>query len=194
MMELHDGVIQSIYAIGMQVDLMTNTTQDAVQLEGLRRIISGLNTVIEDIRRYIQNLRSMDDNRQSFAECIEDLLHRIHVPSKLKIVIKVPKELRPPLSPTAFEAVCQIVHEALSNVVRHADATQVEVDAVIKDDVFTVMVDDNGSGFEVSERDSHGLGLRNIQTRARLHGGQVVIDSMPGDGTRLTINVPIKPY
>lgn len=195
MMELHDGVIQSIYAIGMQVDLIANTTQDAGQLESLRRVIGGLNTVIEDIRRYIQDLRTMDDDQQaSFAECIEDLLHRIHIPSKLKVDIKAAKNLYPPISATAFEAVCQIVHEALSNVVRHANATQVEVDAVILNDVFTVTVDDNGSGFEVSERDTHGLGLRNIQQRARLHGGQVDINSAPGEGTRLVINVPIKPF
>jgi signal transduction histidine kinase len=195
MMELHDGVIQSIYAIGMQVDLLANTTQDAAQLEGLRRVIGGLNTVIEDIRQYIQNLRTMDgDDQQSFADCVEDVLNRIHVPSKLNVEIKAPQGLRPPISSTALEAVCQIVHEALSNVVRHANATQVEVDAAISDDVFTVTVDDNGSGFEVSERDTHGLGLRNIQQRARMHGGQIEIDSTPGAGTRLTIKVPIKPF
>lgn len=195
MMELHDGVIQSIYAIGMQVDLISNTSRDVEQLANLRRVIGDLNTVIEDIRRYIQNLRTInEDERASFYDCVEELLHRIYTPAKLKIEIDVPRDLNPPISGTAFEAVCQIVHEALSNVVRHANATQAIIHATIQNDMFTILIEDNGSGFDITMRDAAGLGLRNIQQRARIHGGEIEIDSALGEGTRVTINVPLKPY
>jgi signal transduction histidine kinase len=193
MMELHDGVIQSIYAIGMQVELLSLDATSDAQLESLRRIIGGLNTVIEDIRSYIQNLRSRGDG-QFVRECIEDTISRIHVPAKLTVDLKMPGDLRAPLSPPTFEAVCQIAFEAMSNVVRHANATHVEIDAAVEPDAFTVTITDNGQGFDPNAADHHsGLGLNNIQQRARMHGGQVNIESHSGEGTRIIIWMPIKP-
>lgn len=193
-MELHDGVIQSIYAIGMQVDLVCNAAKEGTDTQELKRVIGGLNTVIEDIRKYIQNLRARSEQRSTIRECLEEILLRIHVPDKLTIDIGAP-DLPAPLPASTFEAVCQIVHEALSNVVRHANATYVHIEALIHDDHFEIVIEDNGLGFDISSMRNHnGLGLSNIQQRARLHGGQVTITSRLGAGTKLAISIPTRVF
>jgi signal transduction histidine kinase len=192
-MELHDGIIQSIYAIGMQVDLVANT-QGEKQAQGLRSVINGLNTVIEDIRSYIQNLRTMGQSQDSLRECLDEILSRMHIPERMQVTINVPDDQTPPLASAAFDAVCQIVHEALSNAVRHANASHVEIRSSHDNDVFALIVEDDGAGFDITSESNHnGLGLRNIQQRARLHGGQVLIDSQRGQGTRITISIPTTP-
>ncbi len=191
-MELHDGIIQSLYAIGMQVDLLCSTAQGK-QASELSQVIRGLNTVIEDIRHYIQNLRADSYGQRTISDCLREVLLRIHIPDKLKIKLDAP-ELRAPFSPTTFEAICQIVHEAVSNVIRHADATLLNIRAEYGDEVFEILIADNGRGFDLDDMRHHnGLGLRNIQQRARLHGGHVDILSSPGEGTELRIRVPLKP-
>lgn len=191
-MELHDGIIQSLYAIGMQVDLMCALAQGQ-QAKELGQVIQGLNTVIEDIRHYIQNLKTDSYGQRTISDCLREVLMRIHVPDKLKIKLDAP-ELRAPFPPHTFEAICQIVHEAVSNAIRHADATVLKISAEYGEETFTIIIADNGRGFDVDDiRNHNGLGLRNIQQRARLHGGYVDIESSPGQGTELRIQVPLKP-
>ncbi len=191
-MELHDGIIQSLYAVGMQIDLM-RTAAEGRQVAEFQQIIQGLNQVIEDIRSYIQNLKAASYNQKTIRECFEELLTRVHIPQKLSVEIEAP-DLRAPFAPHTFEALCQITHEAISNTIRHADATHLKIIVSYRDEVVEVQIADNGRGFDSSEaQDCKGLGLRNIQQRARLHGGRVDILTAPGQGTQLTVNIPIKP-
>jgi signal transduction histidine kinase len=189
-MELHDGVIQSIYAIGMEVQLLTSTS-GGIQAEGFGRVIRGLNTVIEDIRSYILNLKSSQYAQKTVRECFDEVILRLHVPDDLNIYLDAPNS-PPPLQNTTFEAVCQIVNEAVSNIVRHAHATEAIIRTEAGGDLFRVIIQDNGRGFDLTEAlQRNGLGLRNVQQRARLHGGEVSIETEPDQGTSLTISIPV---
>jgi two-component system, NarL family, sensor histidine kinase DevS len=194
-MELYDGVIQSIYAIGMYIDLINSGLQDKQLTQELGNVIDGLNTVIDDIRRYILDLRTVYGNQNSLKQYLDDLVTRPHIPENLNIDINVPNQAVP-LPPATFEAVCQIINEALSNVVRHAKATQVEIRGGLHGNMYKVTIEDNGQGVDRSSSEhKDGLSLRNIQQqRARLHGGHVEIDSTPGAGTRLTISMFTRPF
>jgi len=187
-MELHDGVIQSLYAIGMHLDLLR--TDEHIHPSDLKSTIDNLNIVIEDIRRYILNLGT--SNIKTVYICLRDLLDRLHIPGSIRVEIDAPDE-PPPFRPAAFEAICQIANEAISNAVRHANATSISISSRQDLDLFQIVVEDNGEGFDLSKMGTfEGLGLRNIQHRAYLYGGHVNIDSAPGKGTRLTITVPIR--
>lgn len=189
-MELHDGVIQSIYAIGMEVQLLPSTS-GSIQAEGFERVIHGLNTVIEDIRSYILNLKSSQYAQKTVRECFDEVILRLHVPDDLNIYLDAPNS-PPPLQSTTFEAVCQIVNEAVSNIVRHAHATEAIIRTESGGDLFRVIIQDNGRGFDLAEAlQRNGLGLRNVQQRARLHGGEVNIETEPDQGTSLTISIPV---
>lgn len=188
-MELHDGVIQSLYAIGMSVEL-ARTTRD-VQEAALSKVVSGLNAVIEDIRRYIMNLKASEQHQRTIQECLQEMVRRLHIPKSLSVEIDASNGYSP-FGSLQFEAVCQIVQEAVSNVIRHSDARHLKVSAHENAQSFQIVISDDGKGFDVALADTHnGLGLRNIQQRALIHGGQVEIDTAPGQGTKLTVVFPI---
>lgn len=192
-MELHDGIIQSLYGIGMQIELLRINGADK-ETDTLTPVVDALNDVIEDIRTYILELKSRGDNQLTIKNCFEQMLLRLHLPPSLTVQINAP-ETRPPFSPAVFESICLIVNEALSNAVRHAGAEKVYLTAQHDRVWFTVIVEDDGQGFSVDQVwDSGGLGLQHMQRRARLYGGTVAVESAAGKGTTLTIRIPVRAY
>jgi signal transduction histidine kinase len=187
-MELHDGVIQSLYAIGMHLDLMRTGTD--LQPSDLNSTIDNLNIVIEDVRRYILNLKPTKS--KTIYSSFRDLLDRLHIPGSVRVEIDAPDQ-PPPFTPATFEAICQIANEALSNAVRHANARSIKISTYEDSNHFLIIIADDGQGFDMQRLGEYeGLGLRNIQQRAYLYGGHVDIQTAPGKGTRLTITIPIR--
>lgn len=190
-MELHDGVIQSLYAIGMHVELM-RLSEKLTSDEELRGIVGNLNDVIEDIRSYIQNLKLRERYGRNLREFIYDITRKLHIPRTVRIEIDTPTENLATLSPALYEAMCQMANEGISNVVRHAEATHLKISASQNERAFQLKIVDDGVGFDLNRIDEHsGLGLRNVRHRARIHGGDVYIDTAPGKGTCLTISLPL---
>jgi signal transduction histidine kinase len=191
-MELHDGVIQSLYAVGMHLELMR--LSGGFENEDMVQIIHDLNRTIEDIRRYIMNLNNTDRHQKTVYECFAELVKRLHPPASMKFEIHAPHE-SPPFNSATFEAVCQMVNEALSNAIRHSAASVITLTTHLNKRRFQVIIADDGHGFDTTQLVNHtGLGLRNMQQRATLHGGEVVIETTPSRGTQLTISIPIREY
>jgi signal transduction histidine kinase len=189
-MELHDGIIQSLYAVGMQLQL-AHMNHPETENE-LKEVIRSLDTVIGDIRSYILNLKIASYQQQSLYECLRDLVQRLHMADHMTVEIDAPD--RPaPFAPPVLEAVCQIAQEALSNILRHSQAQFVQITTSQRDYIFRMTIKDNGRGFDAQSDDyRNGLGLRNIQQRARIHGGEIFIHSAPGRGTRLMLQIPLQ--
>jgi signal transduction histidine kinase len=191
-MELHDGVIQSLYGIGMQVDLLRRKEVEVGPKE-LNSLIGNLNNVIEDIRGFIANLRSRTDQK-TIRETLEHLKERLHPPQEIEIEIDAPDGFAP-FSPAVFESICLIANEAMSNAIRHSGATKIQVKVEQNKNRFNIYVIDNGRGFDLSLSDTAtGLGLRNMRQRARLYGGEVSIESEVDKGTSLLISILIGAY
>lgn len=186
-MELHDGIIQSLYAIGMQLQLL-QFTQPAVK-EDLSQATRSLDTVIEDIRHYILNLRVASYEQKTMKEALRHVLERLHIPSELSVEVKA-LDRQPPFAPPVVEAVCQIAYEAVSNIVRHAQATKAIVEVTESQKQFQMVVQDNGKGFDPDSQ-KVGMGLNNIIQRARIHGGEITFDRAPLGGTCLTLRIPL---
>lgn len=188
-MELHDGVIQSLYAIGMQLQLAV--LSEATSTEEISNAIRQIDTVISDIRHYILNLKNTNYRQLTIKQCINGIVTRLHIPPQIAIHINAEEKI-PKVPSIAVEAVCQITLEALSNAIRHASAKNIQIIATQDNKTFTVKVSDDGQGFNIEETSkTNGLGLQNIQHRANLHGGTVKINTEIGKGTDLTIAIPI---
>ncbi|MDQ7025820.1 MAG: GAF domain-containing sensor histidine kinase [Anaerolineae bacterium] len=190
-MELHDGVIQSLYGIGIQVDIMRKQGA-SVPTGKLNLVVDSLNDVIEDIRRFITNLRQHDSDQLTIRECLNFIKERLHPPQTILFDIDAP-DTPPPFTPAVFESICLIANEAVSNAIRHANAKQVHIHAEVVSSNFLITISDDGQGFNPENANNQtGLGLRNMQQRARLYGGEVTIESEENKGTRLTIKIPIR--
>jgi signal transduction histidine kinase len=187
-MELHDGIIQSLYAIGMQLQLL-KTTQPAVN-EEVGKVTRSLDAVIEDIRRYILNLKVAQYEQQTLRAALLDVINRLHIPETLEIRVQAP-DRQPPFAPPVTEAVCQIAYEAISNIVRHANATEAAIEVAEDSTQFWMTIWDNGRGFKPDDHAQHkGLGLPNMMQRARIYGGVITIESTPGY-TSLKLKLPV---
>jgi signal transduction histidine kinase len=188
-MDLHDGVIQSIYAIGMYMDMMRSS--GTIHPNDLDIAINNLNEVIEDIRGYIMNLSRHASADRTVERCLMDIVERLHIPSDVQVTVDAPASPMP-FNDTLQEAICQMAQEALSNIIRHADARAIHLAAQIVDKRFTLSIRDDGRGFDPAfAEQGEGLGLRNIRQRAALHKGELTITSAPGQGSTVILQLPV---
>jgi signal transduction histidine kinase len=157
---------------------------------GLQEAISALDAAIRDIRGYVMDLRPADFSGD-LGESLEGLLRLFETTSGLRVTFERTSGL-----PIVDEAVAVelflLVREALSNVRRHARAASVRVTLSADAEALHLLIEDDGAGFDpTSQRREEQFGLRNMETRARLIGGDLTLDSHPGDGTRIDVRVPM---
>lgn len=187
-MALHDGVIQSIYALGMRLDVARRTGN--ITEEDVDVTLNGLNQVIEDIRGAIFQLRDQNNNALSLRRRLQRVVAQLYLPQGMEVSLDLP-EHPVLLSDKMGEAVEMMVTECLSNVIRHANASNVVVTVRDTAKHIQVVVADDGRGFDEGKLEQHsGLGLRNLERRARIHGGSISIKSVPDEGTTVKIRMP----
>lgn len=189
-MELHDGIIQAIYAIGIKLELARLTLVQRPEVA--EQIVSAnedLNRVIEDLRKYVRNLRAGVEHSVTLREQLEKLADNFRQVSNARLVMDISQGFAQ-LSEDRIHAIVQIVRESLSNIVRHANASEVYLDLHETPTQITLVISDNGQGFD-PEKVLHGNGLHNINQRARQIGGTVNVTSRVGRGTTLTVIVPL---
>jgi len=190
-MELHDGVIQSLYAVGMYLDLLRNSEQ-TIKSSALEPAIQDLNATIDDVRSYIMNLKHLDMHQKvTIRGALYELADRLRISSVMDVQIDAPNSA-PLFDAEAFESICQIVNEGMSNALRHSGAKHLKLTALQTQNALIVTIKDDGVGFSTEETAGRkGLGLRNMEHRAAQHGGHLYVESSKGHGTRLTITIPI---
>lgn len=187
-MALHDGIIQSLYALGMHVDLIRK--QVDAPPNTFQPVIDGLNNIIEEIRDYIMNLRSRQHEQWTLYNMLAEALRPLYVPPELEIVIQAPHRAVE-LSPPDIESICMIIREGVSNIVRHAEAKHVLLSAWNYPEHIRFTITDDGVGFDEQKlRKKNGLGVQNMYERARIHQGTLEINSAVGGGTTITLDIP----
>ncbi len=199
--DLHDGIIQAIYAVGLSLeDVPELVEDDEGRLDAVARVdraIDALNLVIADIRSYILRLRPMiggeEDPVEGLARLAEEL--GIHAVIDLETDLEGGAEMLRSLPPDRRSDILFIVREALSNVARHSGASQAAVVLALDEGDLVVCVEDNGRGFDpalVPGPDTLGRhqGLSNMRDRAIGMGGTFAIERPDGAGTRIIVRVP----
>ena len=193
-MDLHDGIIQSIYAVGLALDyarmeVESNPDKALVKLE---QAIEGLNSTIRDIRTYIMDLRPRQFRGENLKESLQRLIDETHDNTRLEIILNGPDDgdlILPTVIATALFHICQ---EALANIAKHAQAHQAKIHLWSAPGRVLLEISDDGLGFNLSQmRMALGHGLANMATRARKVGGDIEINSEPGKGTSILAWAPL---
>ena len=186
--ELHDGVIQSLFGVGMTLQAATmNADQPEVVRACLAASVDQIDLVIEDIRNYVFKLRPRLLADRQLHEVLNQLAQDFQDESQVVTVVDVDAALAAQLAPRA-EDILQLAREALSNVRRHAQATTCRVSLKRTDGAALLEIDDDGRGFEPAAA-NNGQGLRNLTERSEYLGGQFKIDSGSA-GTTVTFQLP----
>ncbi|MGD8623105.1 MAG: sensor histidine kinase [Anaerolineae bacterium] len=194
--ELHDGIIQTIYAAGLNLeDAYHLTAEDPAQgQQRIRSVMGTLNQAIDDIRRYIFDLRDAEQTRE-LEKVLEGLVYELRLDTMLEVDLEVTGQRCCLLDAQQVAHFTQIAREALSNVVQHANASHVTVSLSYLGYATRLVVVDNGRGATLDalggeEHEYLSQGLANMQARARLMDGLLDVDSRQGEGFRLVLTIP----
>lgn len=195
-MDLHDGVIQSIYGIGLMLEEAQNRFE--TETEGGKDLVSqsieGLRRTIHDIRNYIMDLRPQRFQGRDLREGLAELARELRAHSFLNVDVQVETEAWTRLVPEQTVEILSISREALTNVRKHARASQVDIHVTSRPDVLLLSVIDNGIGLDPELIVNHaGHGLHNMQERAQSLGGNVSFNRLESGGTCIQLEVPFIP-
>ena len=189
--ELHDGVIQGLFAVGMtlQATQARAESPEAVRAR-LEGAIESIDAAIRDLRNYIFGLRPGILADRQLDAALRELAAEFEERSGIVVVVDIDPAIASQLAAKSTQLV-QIAREALSNVQRHARAATSRLSLVRSDDQAVLEVDHDGQGFDAGQVRAEGQGLRNMRERARAMGGDVVVQSTPGDGTTIEVRLPL---
>jgi two-component system nitrate/nitrite sensor histidine kinase NarX len=192
--ELHDSIAQSLAFLKIQAGLLRGAVQkhqpEQVQ-STLDELDAGLKESINDVRELLVHFRTRtntDDIEAALQETLQKFHHQTGLPTRLQLDGE-----GLPLPADVQVQVLHVVQEALSNVRKHAGASHVSLD-VHKGSQWRLVVRDNGSGFDTAQR--HGethVGTKIMRERAERIGASVLIESLPGQGTTVTLTLPTNP-
>jgi signal transduction histidine kinase len=195
-MDLHDGIIQSIYGVGLVLEnarLMLREDPQSAE-DRLKKATEDLNRTIRDIRNYILDLRPRQLRGESLIEGLGRLISEFRQNTKVEVSLAGPKEHLSDLPQINAMALFHICQEALANIAKHANASKVTIDLWTTSDRALLEVHDDGDGFDLEKANKTvGHGLANMQTRVANVGGDLDIISAPGEGTTILAWVPRAP-
>lgn len=195
-MDLHDGIIQSIYGIGLSLEnalhSLTEEASDARQ--DIQEAIEGLNQTIRDLRSYILDLRPRKLGEKGLFSGIQRLVSEFRTHTLVEVQVSGNDFELQGVPETHSLVLFHICQEALANTAKHARAKTVQISLWTTGDRALMEIRDDGKGFDLDTLQINiGHGLANMQTRVQAVGGDVEVSSRPGDGTTVLVWVPRTP-
>jgi signal transduction histidine kinase len=188
--DLHDGVIQSIYAAGLGLE-GTRSILPVDPAEADRRLatcLAALNDTIRDVRTFINGLESTATPARPFRQTLTTLIATMQSIQPGNITLEVDENVARRISPSQELQILQILRESISNALRHGNPGSIQIFLQAGDNNRAVLViADDGRGFDPAAPPGRGHGLVNLGIRAREMSGTLQIDSAPGKGTRITL-------
>ncbi len=189
--EIHDELGQVLTGLKMEVTWLAKRLTDAVLLEKTDSICGLIDSTVQTVRKIATGLRPEMLDDMGLIAAVAWQAKDFQKRTGIRVRTKLPPETSKPdhdLATTVF----RIFQEILTNVARHSRATRVDIELDIAEDRLELDVVDNGVG--IQERDVGGrksLGLLGMQERALLFGGEVKVSGKPGEGTRVSVTIPI---
>jgi len=192
--ELHDETLQELAGLKVLLSSARRSHDVGIVHRTLDAALEQIDTEITGLRRLITDLRPAALDTFGTKSALEGLAERVSATSGLEIELeadlafesgRVSERHDPVIENTLY----RMVQEALTNVVKHAEATRVAVTLTEDDDLVEVIVEDDGKGFDRSEP-SAGFGLMGMRERANLLGGELTVSSAEGSGTTIRALIP----
>jgi len=193
--ELHDSVLQALYAISLSLAQSPGLRTGAIQAGSrIRNQAAGqLHSLIQDIRRMILSVESDCVDPFRLVPELQALAQTVERVSEVQIRVRVDSAAEEILTGEESRELVTIVREALSNCVRHAHATRVKIALRRIGSRVQLSIRDNGLGFDVEHGLAKGIGFAHMEGRVRKIGGRLDIQSKVGRGTCITVEIYLEP-
>jgi signal transduction histidine kinase len=190
-MEIHDNVSQMLSVSKLNLDMIEDAPPEVI--EKIQYSVGLMSHAMNDLKDLSRRLDSDLIRKEGLGIAIENYIIQLKKSVVKDIVFNV-KGFSDILPVEKELILFRILQEATNNIVKHAEASFVQIDLAISDQDLSMDIRDNGKGFDFSEvvhRLDEGSGLKNMQKRCAMIQGTLTIDSEPGKGTRLNIHIPI---
>jgi signal transduction histidine kinase len=189
--ELHDGVIQSLFAVGMGLQATATLSKDPDLEQRISDAVSEIDRSIRDLRNYIFGLRPGILADRQLDQAIRQLVDDFQEKTGVTTAVQIDGGLAAEVSGQAGDII-QLIREALSNVGRHAHAATCRVSLIRTTDGALLEIDDDGQGFDIESARGKGEGLRNLEERADSLGGELEVEGgAESDGTTIRVRIPL---
>jgi signal transduction histidine kinase len=192
--EIHDNLAQELLGISVQLELVARLMPAAEAARAhLDRARSLIRSSIAEVRRSVWDLRSQSLDHKDLPTALAEMTRRLTAESTIQTQFQVSGAFRP-LSPQVENNLLRIGQEAINNAVRHARAETVLVHLAFDADCVRLSVRDDGCGFDSGRRDKSSaghFGLVGMRERADGMGGALTIKSEAGEGTEVSVTMPI---
>lgn len=190
-MDLHDGVIQALFVVGLSLQAAQEVAEDAAEVaDRLGDAVGSIDQTIRDLRDYIFGLQPEEVTEHQLERALRDVATTFQRSAGVPTLLEVDPKAAALLAHAAAD-VTHIAREAMSNVVRHSGAGSMTVRLRVSDDAVLLEVSDDGSGFDVESAEGRGNGMVNLRSRAEALGGMLTIESHLGEGSTVRLQVPI---
>ncbi len=190
--DLHDGLIQSLYATGLTLALarqkMASEPAHAAAL--LDHGVEMLNTTLRELRAAIDDLSAARQQEQSFAAAVHGVTELLGSGREARFDTQLDATATARVSMAQLPDLLQIIREAVSNALRHGAARTVTLRLHEDGDRLALLVQDDGKGFDPAKIAATGHGLANLRARAALLRGELRVTGVPGTGTRVVLTFP----
>jgi len=195
--DLHDGILQSLIAVEMRVDVLRRRAagQPPAIADELAHIQDALRQEVQDLRELMEQMRPVNLTPQQLLDFLADAAEKFQRATGIATTFVCERE-EVALSPRVCRELARIVQEALVNVRKHSGAQHVVVRFAAHNGRWKLVVDDDGRGFpfagrfDLAQLDSERKGPLVIKERVRSLGGEITVESTPGRGSRLEITLP----
>jgi len=185
--ELHDNVNQLLGAAKLYIEMAKKDpdNRDRFLLESSQHT----HKAIEEIKNLSKGLISTEIESLGLTAVIENIVKDVIVANRVEITLECDKtsDLNDKLSLNIF----RIIQEQLNNIVKHANASKIEIDLSRKTNELLLSIKDNGIGYDTSKKHT-GIGIKNIMSRAELYNGKALFISEPGKGCELVVTIPVQ--
>ena len=188
--ELHDGVVQALFSVGMSMQAVEGMVDDPEAVrKRLQESVAAVDDVIRDLRNYIFGLGPSGIADRQLDRALEDLVEEFRRGSDVAIRLDVDPRAASQITPLAADVV-QAAREAISNAVRHGQPETLSVTLAREDGAILLEIEDDGRGFDPDAVRGGGRGLVNLRERVVSAGGEMLIESSAGQGTTLKLRFP----
>jgi two-component system, sensor histidine kinase and response regulator len=187
--EIHDSLGHSLTALNVQLQavasfLLADPTQAQSFLAQAQRLGT---TAMQEVRQSVKALRSDEPERQSLEEAIAALAEEFRQVTGITPTLDI--QLTNAIPPSVSKTLYRVIQEGLTNISKHAQATQVRIQAVTTDRYVCLSLEDNGRGFE-SDRTTDGFGLQGMQERIAALDGNFTLTTVPKKGCQIQVEIP----
>jgi signal transduction histidine kinase len=189
--ELHDNINQILSTTKLYLELAKNETNDRLGL--INRSADNIHSAIREIRNISRNLVPASIGDLGLQDSIADLVESLRTTRAINVEFYPAGNIDEKISDKAKLMLFRIIQEQINNVLKHSGAKNLIIELILEeaDNNIELSITDDGTGFDPGKAGKKGLGLSNIISRADLFGGKVTIQSAPGEGCKLRVQVPI---